>query len=181
MRAVFLGSDRWSVPALRRLTSEIDVGLVVTRAPRPAGRGSNLRRTEVALAASELGLELLEVERIGVDASIELLGSSIPDAIAVVAYGEILPAPLLRLAPCINLHFSLLPRWRGAAPVQRAIMAGDDVTGVTTMLMDEGLDTGAVIRQEPVPIEPRTTLLDRIHSVEHRILPEVVRELCAAR
>jgi methionyl-tRNA formyltransferase len=139
---------------LRRLSSRMDVSLVVTRAPRPAGRGSKLRRTDVALEAAGLGLELREVEAIGDEEGVELLRRSSPDAIAVVAYGEILPAEVLSLARCVNLHFSLLPRWRGAAPVQRAIMAGDTATGVTTILMDEGLDTGPLLMSGSIEIEP---------------------------
>ena len=96
---------------------------------------------------------------------------------------QILTAPFLERFRdrIVNVHPSLLPQFPGAHAIDDALAAGVETTGVTVHFVDEGLDTGAVIRQEPVPIEPRTTLLDRIHSVEHRILPEVVRELCAAR
>jgi methionyl-tRNA formyltransferase len=147
-RVVFLGNDRWSVPSLELLR---DRGpqpvLVLTRTPRPAGRGSKLRATAVARSAVESGLQLLEVETVRSGPGLHALREARPDVVVVVAYGEILPLEILQLPPmgCVNLHFSLLPRWRGAAPVQRAILAGDQVTGVTVMVMDEGLDTGPVL------------------------------------
>lgn len=148
MRVVFLGSDRWSVPSLRAIVDDptIDVPLVVTREPKPAGRGSALRATAVAEASRALELPLLEVERVRTE--IDALHAAEPDALVVVAYGEILRRDVLDIAPAINVHFSLLPRWRGAAPVQWAILEGDPATGVTTMLMDEGLDTGPLLLQQ---------------------------------
>jgi methionyl-tRNA formyltransferase len=147
VRVVFLGNDPWSVPALESIATdaEIRVTLVVTNPPRPAGRGAQLTATAVADASERLGLPLLETGR--VTGALEAIREARPDVLVVVAYGQILPGELLRLAPlgAVNLHFSLLPRWRGAAPVQRAILAGDDVTGVTVMQMDEGLDTGPIL------------------------------------
>lgn len=147
MRVVFLGNDPWSVPALESLATEAElrVALVVTNPPRPAGRGSSLTATAVADASTRLGLPLFETERVA--EALRVIRDARPAAIVVVAYGQILPGELLRLAPlgAVNLHFSLLPRWRGAAPVQRAILAGDEVTGVTVMQMDEGLDTGPIL------------------------------------
>lgn len=156
MRAVFMGNDAWSVPALERLVrfGDVDVILVVTNPPRPAGRGSKLRATPVAEAARRLSLSLDETgttrgERFG--ATLRDLG---PDVSVVVAYGELLTSDVLN-APAhgsVNLHFSLLPRWRGASPVQHAILEGDAVTGVTVIRMDEGLDTGPVLarREEAI-------------------------------
>jgi methionyl-tRNA formyltransferase len=130
---------------------------VITRTPRPAGRGSKLRATEVARFAADAGLPLLEAERVRDGAGWAALRAARPDVLAVVAYGELLTPAVLAVptAGCLNLHFSLLPRWRGAAPVQRALMAGDAVTGVSLMVMDEGLDTGPVLGsiEEPVRAE----------------------------
>jgi methionyl-tRNA formyltransferase len=155
MRVVFLGNARWSVPSLRALAaSRHDLALVLTRAPRPAGRGGSLRPTSVAEAARPLSLPLREVETVREGEGLRALHDAAPDVLAVVAYGEILPPDVLagpRVAP-VNLHFSLLPRLRGADPVRRAILDGLEVTGVTTMRMDEGLDTGPVLLQDEEPI-----------------------------
>jgi methionyl-tRNA formyltransferase len=154
---VFLGNDPWSVPALRALAERgPSPVLVLTRSPRPAGRGSKLRPTAVARFAEDAGLPLREVDGVRDGPGWEALRDAEPDVVAVVAYGELLSPAVLRLpsAGCLNLHFSLLPRWRGAAPVQRAILAGDPVTGATIMVMDEGLDTGPVLRADEIAIEP---------------------------
>lgn len=149
MRVAFLGNDTWSVPPLRVLLDapDIEVELVLTNPPRPAGRGSQLTPTAVAVAAGEMDLPLLEADRVRDGEGFEALDSLDPDAIVVVAYGEILTPDVLDIPRlgALNLHFSLLPRWRGAAPVQRAILGGDERTGVTVMLMDEGLDTGPIL------------------------------------
>lgn len=157
MRVAFLGNDTWSVPALRALAAADDVHLelVITNPPRPAGRGSRLTPTAVADAASDLDLPLLEVARVRDGEGFEALDAMEPDAIVVVAYGEILTPDVLDIPRlgAVNVHFSALPRWRGAAPVQRAILEGDEATGVTVMLMDEGLDTGPVLLTVETPIE----------------------------
>lgn len=156
VRVAFLGNDPWSVPSLERLaeTAEIDVALVVTRDPRPARRGSRRVPTPVSAAARRRGLPLVETPTVRGGEGLERLRQCRPDALAVVAYGELLPPAVLAVAAAgaVNLHFSRLPRWRGAAPVQRAIMAGDPVTGVTTMLLDEGLDTGPILQQADEPV-----------------------------
>jgi methionyl-tRNA formyltransferase len=153
---VFLGNDAWSVPTLEALAraEDIDVVLVVTNPPRPAGRGSKLTPTRVADVARRLGLSLTETETTRDVGFLERLRTIAPDATVVVAYGELLSSDVLRVARfgSLNLHFSLLPRWRGASPVQHAILAGDPVTGVTVMLMDEGLDTGPVLARRAIPI-----------------------------
>jgi methionyl-tRNA formyltransferase len=156
IRAVFLGNDAWSVPTLERLAHDdgVDVILVVTNPPRPAGRGSTLRPTPVAEAARGLSLPLDETETTRDDRFMAELRSLDPDVSVVVAYGELLTAAVLdapRLGS-VNLHFSLLPRWRGASPVQHAILEGDAVTGITVIRMDEGMDTGPVLtrREEAV-------------------------------
>jgi methionyl-tRNA formyltransferase len=155
-RVVFLGNDPWSVPALEALAAGPRPVLVLTRTPRPAGRGSKLRPTAVAECAVARGLPFLEVDTVRSGLGWDALRAAHPDVVAVVAYGEILPSDVLGLPPlgCVNLHFSLLPRWRGATPVRRAILEGDRITGVTVMVMDEGLDTGPVLRAVEEPILP---------------------------
>jgi methionyl-tRNA formyltransferase len=158
MRVAFLGNDPWSVAPLRALVEadDVEVELVVTNPPRPAGRGSKLTPTAVADAARTMGLEVLEVPGVRGGDGFDALDRLEPDALVVVAYGEILSPGVLDIPRlgAVNVHFSLLPRWRGAAPVQHAILAGDEVTGVTAMLMDEGLDTGPVLATEETRIEP---------------------------
>jgi methionyl-tRNA formyltransferase len=150
MRVAFLGNDPWSVPSMRSVAaSRHDLAVVLTRVPRPAGRGRAPRPTAVAEAARALGLPLREVETIREGPGVDALREATPDVLAVVAYGEILPPEVLetpRVAP-VNVHFSRLPSLRGADPVRRAILEGLDVTGVTTIRMDEGLDTGPVLLQ----------------------------------
>ena len=158
MRIAFLGNDLWSVAPLRVLAAspDLDVALVVTNPPKPAGRGSELTPTAVSEAARADGLPLLEVAGVRDGEGFEALDTSDPDAVVVVAYGEILTPDVLDIPRlgCVNLHFSVLPRWRGAAPVQRAILEGDRITGITVMLMDEGLDTGPIVTTTETPIGP---------------------------
>ena len=158
MRVAFLGNDPWSVAPLRALVEaeDVEVALVVTNPPRPAGRGSKLRPTAVADAARELDLPSLEIERVRDGVGFDALSDIEPDALVVVAYGEILTPDVLDIPRlgAINVHFSLLPRWRGAAPVQHAILEGDETTGVTIMSMDEGMDTGPILAAEETPIGP---------------------------
>lgn len=155
LRVAFLGNAPWSVAPLEALArSRHPVVLVATRAPKPAGRGARLTPTPVAKAARALGLSLLETATIKRGEGLERLRACEPDVLAVVAYGEILPPKVLdlsRVAP-VNLHFSLLPALRGAAPVQRAILRGHERTGVTTMRIDEGLDTGPILLQRETEI-----------------------------
>lgn len=157
LRVAFLGNDPWSVPSLRALTeSSHEVALVVTRVPRPAGRGNQMRPTRVAESARQMGLSLVEIETVRSGPGFERLREIDPDVLAVVAYGEILPPAVLglaRVAP-VNLHFSLLPALRGAAPVQAALLHGMTETGVTTIRMDEGLDTGPILGRLRVSIAP---------------------------
>lgn len=149
-RVAFLGNSPWSVPTLECLAlSGNEIVLVVTRPPVPAGRGSRLTPTDVARSAGELGLPLAEIATVKSGEGLAMLKGAAPDFLVVVAYGEILPADVLRtpaIAP-VNLHFSLLPALRGAAPVQRALLQGSRSTGVTTMLISERLDSGDVLMQ----------------------------------
>jgi methionyl-tRNA formyltransferase len=157
VRVTFLGNDRWSVPSLRALAASAhEVAAVLTAEPKPAGRGNRLTPTPVAEAARALGLPLLEVVTVKTGAGFEALATTGPEVLAVVAYGELLPPEVLRVASIapVNLHFSLLPELRGASPVQTALLLGLQRTGVTTIEMDEGLDTGPVIVQRPESIDP---------------------------
>jgi methionyl-tRNA formyltransferase len=157
LRVAFLGNDPWSVPPLEALAASAHrPELVVTRVPRPAGRGSRLTPTRVAEAARRLDLPLAEVETVKRGPGFDALAAARPDVLVVVAYGEILPDAVLQLpavAP-VNLHFSLLPALRGASPVQHALLLGLPRTGVTTMVMDAGLDTGPVLLQRGDAVRP---------------------------
>lgn len=185
LRIAFLGNDRWSVPSLEALAaSEHELVAVVTAAPKPAGRGNALTPTPVAAAAGALGAPLHEVETVKTGAGFDAIASSAPDVLVVAAYGEILPERLLRvpaIAP-VNLHFSMLPRLRGASPVQTALMLGLEETGVTTIVMDAGLDTGPVLLQRPVPIDPEddaAALGARLATAGAELLVQTVDALAA--
>jgi methionyl-tRNA formyltransferase len=160
MKIAFLGTSAFAVPALRALVDAgHDVVLVYTRAPKPAGRGHQERRTPVHELAAELGLAVRTPRSLRNDEEAAAFKALDLDAAVVVSYGHILPKSFLD-APvlgCINIHGSLLPRWRGAAPIHRAILAGDAETGVTTMRMDEGLDTGPMLLAESTPISAADT------------------------
>jgi len=157
-RVVFAGNHAWSVPSLDRAVraADLEVVSVVTNPPRAAGRGSRIRSTAIAAAAAELGVQLDEVDSIREERTIDRLRELAPDLLLVVAYGELLPAEVLSIfrLGAVNLHFSLLPRWRGASPVQHALLHGDGLTGVTVMLIDQGLDTGPVLARVEEPIDP---------------------------
>ncbi len=188
LRVVFLGNDPWSVASLVELwkADRIDVALVITNPPRPAGRGGRLRPTEVADAARELGVPLEEVETLKDPATVERLRAVAPDAAVVVAYGALLPPDVLAVPRlgAVNVHLSLLPRWRGASPVQHAILAGEPVTGITLMLIDEGLDTGPILAQVQVPIEPEEdaqSLGGRLAAIGAGVLEPTLLELAAGR
>ena len=160
LRLVFMGTPEFAVPTLLEIIGHgHDVAAVYTQPPRPAGRGMAERRSPVHDAAERFGLPVLTPGTLkDAAAQAEFAGHRV-DAAVVVAYGLILPRPILE-APaegCFNLHASLLPRWRGAAPIQRAIMAGDSETGVMVMRMAEGLDTGPVCMAERVAIAPEET------------------------
>jgi methionyl-tRNA formyltransferase len=155
LRVVFMGTPDFSVPTLAEIVGQgHDVVAVYTRAPAPAGRGMELRKSPVHLAAERFGIPVRSPKNFRDAADVEVLSALAPDLIVVVAYGVILPQSVLDLPPlgCVNVHASLLPRWRGAAPIQRAIMAGDKETGVAIMQMEAGLDTGPVGLVEKIAI-----------------------------
>ncbi|WP_027356485.1 methionyl-tRNA formyltransferase [Desulfofundulus thermocisternus] len=156
MRVVFMGTPDFAVPALHALVNAgYPVVGVVTQPDRPRGRGGRIQPPPVKQAALRMGLPVLQPVRVRDDYFIEQLRELKPDIIVVAAYGQILPPSILYLPPrgCVNIHASLLPRYRGAAPIHRAIMNGERETGVTIMLMDEGLDTGDILLQQAVSIE----------------------------
>ncbi len=168
MRLVFAGTPDVALPSLDALiSSRHEVVAVLTRPPAPAGRGRTARPSPVQVRAEELGLPVLSPASLREAESLAVIAEFAPDCCPVVAYGALLPPPALAIPThgWINLHFSLLPRWRGAAPVQHAIRAGDSETGATTFRIDEGLDTGPILLQEHTHIGERDTsgaLLDRM-------------------
>ncbi len=184
MRLVFFGTPDVAVPALHAFVDapDVDVVAVVTNPDRPRGRSRTPVAPPVKDAAVAAGIEVWQPER-GPDV-LDELGTAAPDVCAVVAYGSILPRAVLDVPThgFVNLHFSLLPRWRGAAPVQHAIRAGDDVTGLTTFVLDEGMDTGPVLDRVEIPIHPGETtgdLLDRLAVAGAPVLVDSVRALVA--
>jgi len=160
MRLVFMGTPDFSVPALQALVKggHLVVG-VYTQPDRPSGRGKKLKPSPVKIAAEELGLSVFQPEKIKTQEVIQQLRDIAPDCIIVVAYGQILSKKILQVPSkgCINVHASLLPTYRGAAPIHWAIMRGESHTGVTTMLMDEGLDTGDMLLKREVHISDEAT------------------------
>jgi methionyl-tRNA formyltransferase len=160
MRIVYMGTPDFAVPALVRLIeARHDIACVYTQPPRPAGRGGREQMSPVHQEALRRGLTVRHPASLKSESAQQEFAALNADVAVVAAYGLILPKPVLA-APrlgCINIHASLLPRWRGAAPIQHAILAGDTETGVTIMQMDEGLDTGPMILQEKIPIGPATT------------------------
>ena len=164
MRLAFMGSPDFAVPALHALhAAGHDIAAVYCQPPRPAGRGQAVRRCPVHVAADALGIDVHTPRRLRTDPAAQAAFATLGLDVAVVAaYGLILPPAMLE-APsrgCLNIHASLLPRWRGAAPIQAAVLAGDAETGITIMQMDAGLDTGPMLLREAVPIGPQTTAAD---------------------
>ncbi len=159
MRVVFMGSPDFSIPTLTELARLHEVVGVVTQPDRPAGRGRQTKASVVKQFAIGVGLRVMEPESLRTPQAVGQLAGLRPDLIVVAAYGQILPKSVLALSPhgCLNVHASLLPRWRGASPVQAAILHGDPETGVTIMLMDAGLDSGPILAQRPTPIAASET------------------------
>ena len=158
-RIVFMGSPEFAVPTLRALAFHHEVVGIVTQPDRAAGRGRGLRSSPIKKVADELGLNVIQPEKLRAPEAMHQLRLWSPDLIAVAAFGQILKPDVLALPAhgCLNVHASLLPRWRGAAPIQAAILAGDPQTGVTIMKMDQGVDTGPIIDQRAIKIEDDDT------------------------
>ena len=171
-RIVYLGTPATAVPPLRALCRVgYEIPLVVSRPDTRRGRGASFEPSPVKAAALNLGLDVSD--------DVEDLSEVGADLGVVVAYGEIIPAALLEELAMVNLHFSLLPRWRGAAPIERALLAGDEVTGVSLMALEEGLDTGAVFKTAETPIDPDedcNTLRDRLVDLGTELLIESLSE-----
>src|SRR5262249_32957958 len=185
MNIAFLGTSEFAVPALRALVEAgHDVVAVYTRAPKAAGRGQQERKTPVHQLADTLGLPVRTPRNLKSEEDAAAFKALDLDAAVVASYGPILPnrflaAPVLG---CINIHGSLLPRWRGAAPIHRAILAGDAETGVTTMHMDEGLDTGPMLLAEHTPIsaaDTAETLQDRLAKLGASLIVSTLDGLLA--
>jgi methionyl-tRNA formyltransferase len=183
LRLVFMGTPMFAVPTLRVLHDEHEIVAVYTRAAKPGGRrGLELQPTDVELAARKLGLPILTPSTLKTPETLEEFRAHNADAAVVVAYGMILPQAILD-APklgCFNLHASLLPRWRGAAPINRAIMAGDAESGVMVMKMDAGLDTGDIALGESVEITDETTevrLRSYLGGAGARLMRQAMRSL----
>jgi len=153
-RVIFLGSPAFALPSLQALVKTFNVVGIVTQPDRPAGRGRELKSPPVKKIAKELGIPLIQSENIHKPSSLNQLSEWDAEILIVAAFGQILKKDVLELTEygCINVHASLLPRWRGAAPINAAIYHGDEDTGITIMKMDEGLDTGMIISQQVIPI-----------------------------
>ena len=187
LRIVFAGTPEFAVPPLEALhAAGHEIVAVYTQPDRPAGRGQSLTASPVKRRALELGLPVEQPATLKVADAVERLRERAPDLMVVVAYGLILPQAVLdvpRLG-CWNIHASLLPRWRGAAPIQRASLAGDDITGITIMQMDAGLDTGPMLLVREVPIgsgESGGELHDRLSRVGAEAIVAAVSEWQAGR
>lgn len=182
MRVVFLGTPETAVPPLRSLlVHSYEIAAVFTQPDRPSGRGRKLKPGPVKIFAEQNGIPVFQPEKIRNEKNHEIFRRMRPDFLVVAAYGQILPAWLLqwaRLAP-LNIHFSLLPAYRGAAPVAHAILNGDSVTGITVMIMEKALDSGPILKQKRVPISLTATtgeLEVRLSEVGAELLLEAMEE-----
>jgi methionyl-tRNA formyltransferase len=188
-RVVFMGSPEFALPALEALNYAYNVVAVVTQPDRPAGRGRHPQPSAVKQLAVGLKIPILQPASLRKLSAVTELAAYAPDLIIVAAYGQILPRSILEMPKfgCLNIHASLLPAWRGASPIQAAIANGDERTGVTIMLMDEGMDTGAILAQREVPIRSGTTAVELSDQLAHlgartliEILPAYLRGTLAA-
>ena len=178
-RIVFMGTPQFAVPTLEALDTQHDVVGVVTQPDRPAGRGQKVAASPVKETAQTRGLPIFQPRTLRTPEALEHLAAWRPDVIVVAAFGQILRAPVLKLPPygCLNVHASLLPRYRGAAPIPAAILDGEPTTGVTIMRLDEGLDTGPILAQARVPIRADDTtgsLTARLADLGARLLLETL-------
>jgi methionyl-tRNA formyltransferase len=185
MRLIYMGSPDFAVPSLDRLVADGHrLDLVVTQPDRPAGRGQDLRPPPVKLAAARHRLPLAQPARLSDPIAVETLRAIRPEVIVVVAFGQFLPRAIRELPPlgCINVHASLLPKYRGAAPIHRAVMAGDKETGVTIMRVEERMDAGPILLQRTCPILPEDDtgiLHDRLAALGAAALSDALRILSA--
>jgi methionyl-tRNA formyltransferase len=180
IRVVFMGTPEYARRILERLLQEegISVSLVLTQPDRPVGRKKTLTPPPVKILAEEAGIDVLQPDSLRGEEIQDRLRAEAPDFIVVAAFGQLLPPEVLAIAPCINLHASLLPAYRGASPVQQALLHGDRMTGVTAMLMEAGLDTGPALAYRYVPIDDETrliSLMDRLTDAAAELTPRVLK------
>jgi methionyl-tRNA formyltransferase len=182
MRVLFLGTPQFAVPALRRLIDRHVVCGVFTQPDRPSGRGNKLQPSPVKALAQASGIPVFQPEKIRSEETRPLLRDLKPDCIIAAAYGQIIPAWLLQCSSMfpLNIHASLLPKYRGAAPIARSILNGDDTSGVTIMVIEEALDAGAILLQEKVPISLQMTtgeLTTQLSETGAQLLSEALERL----
>lgn len=176
---VFMGSPDFAVPTLKGLFNQYNIKGVVTQPDKPAGRGKVLRPSPIKFLALSLGIPVIQPQKLSLPEAMDQLLAWRPDLIVVTAFGQILRQAVLDLPPegCINVHASLLPRWRGAAPIQAAMINGDQTTGVTIMRMDAGVDSGPIVSQRAVPIsqeDTAATLSERLAQTGADLLIETL-------
>ncbi len=182
MKIVYMGTPDFAVPALRALAEKHEVAAVFTQPDKPVGRKQILTPPDVKVCAQEIGIPVCQPASMKTPEALELLKSFAPDVVVVAAYGQILPQAVLDVPRygCVNIHGSLLPKYRGAAPIQQAVLNGDSVTGVTTMLMDAGLDTGDILLVKETPIgenETSAELFDRLSALGGELILETLAAL----
>lgn len=183
MKIIFMGTPEFAVPSLEALyKAGYDIELVVTQKDKPKGRGKKIQHTPVKEKALELGLEVFQPDSINSPESVNKLSSLNPDFIVVVAYGQILKKNILEIPKfgCYNIHASLLPKYRGAAPINWAIINGERETGITIMEMDEGLDTGDIILSKAIPIEEdddALTIHDKLSVLGGELIVEALKKI----
>ena len=182
MKLVYMGTPDFAVPALKKLAASHEVAAAFTQPDKPVGRKQVLTPPDVKVCAQELGIPVCQPASMKTADALELLKSFEPEVIVVAAYGQILPKAVLDVPPygCVNIHGSLLPKYRGAAPIQQAVLNGDEVTGVTTMLMDVGLDTGDILLKKETPIgenETSAELFDRLAQLGGDLILETLDAL----
>ena len=185
-KVVFMGSPDFALPTLKALAGHYDVVGVVTQPDRASGRGRELKAPPVKTLALELGIPVVQPERLRLPEAMEQLRTWAPELIVVAAFGQILKKDVLELPRygCINVHASLLPRWRGAAPINAAILHGDEETGVTIMQMDVGLDTGPMLSQRSIPLTREDTagsVFDRLSTLGAGLLLETLPDYLSGK
>ncbi len=186
LRVVFMGSPEFALPSLRALAADYEIVGVVTQPNRAAGRGGALKQPPVKTLALELGLPIMQPEKLRAPEATQQLRDWTPDLIVVAAYGQILKSEVLSLPRfgCLNVHASLLPRWRGAAPIQASILADDEETGVTIMHMDAGLDTGGMLAKKSMRLSADLTagsLTQALSALGADLLRESLPDILAGK
>ena len=185
-KILFMGSSEYSLVILKNLIKKFPVALVVTQPDKPSGRGKRVEPALIKAAANEMNISTLQPKKINDDSFWEIINAHSIDLIIVAAYGKILPKKLLEFPKygCLNVHASLLPRWRGASPIQAAILNGDTQTGVTIMKMDEGIDTGPVLSDRAINIESSdtsNTLMLKLAQAGSELLVETLPEYLSGK